>query len=106
MDCFRGREMNFVSNWIVPFDGRFVVKGSGSLSKQEPETVIASAVAPVYVEGNPQCSDINASSDPTFAHINSNWGMKIGPPASGTFTFTNGADRELQGGAFASAFTS
>ena len=89
----------FVSTWIVPFDGKFVVKGFGSESKQETETLITASVTPVVVAGNPNCAALNASNDPAFAHITSNFGFKIDPPASGTFTFTNGAGRELTGGA-------
>jgi len=93
----------FVSNWIVPSEGNFVVKGVGKISEQEIQTVIASSVTPVFVSGNPTCTDINASSDPAFAHITSDFGLKIDPPASGTFTFTNSGGTVLQGGAPANA---
>lgn len=90
---------SFVSNWVVPFDGSFVVKSFGSESRQETETLITASVTPVVVSGNPSCATLNASSDPAFAHITSNFGFKIDPPASGTFTFTNAAGRSLTGGA-------
>lgn len=90
---------SFVSTWVVPFDGRFVVKGIGAESKKETETIIMASVTPIVVSGNPNCAAINASSDPAFAHITSNFGFKIDPPASGTFTFTNGSGKTLTGGA-------
>lgn len=93
----------FVSSWIVPSEGKFVVKGVSKMSDQEIQSVIVSSVTPVFVGGNPTCTDINASSDPAFAHITSNFGLKIDPPASGTFTFTNSAGTVLQGGAPANA---
>jgi hypothetical protein len=97
---------NFYTNWTVPFEGRFIVNGTGSLSEQEAETSFTSPVTPVFVPGNPTCAAINASSDPAFAHITSDWGLKLDPPASGIFTFTNSAGTILQGGASPSPSTS
>lgn len=97
---------NFTSNWVVPFAGRFIVKGIGGASEQEVETVVAGAATPVFVSGNPTCAAINASSDPAFAHITSDWGFKIDPPAGGNFPFINSAGTILQGGASPSPTTS
>lgn len=58
----------------------------------------------VMVMGNPTCADLNASTDPEFAHIDSDWGLKINRGGTnstfnGTFAFQNGGGSELQGGA-------
>jgi hypothetical protein len=97
---------DFYTNFVVPFAGRFIVNGTGSLSEQEAETVFTSPVPPVFVSGNPTCASINASDDPAFAHITSDWGLKLDPPASGTFPFINSAGTVLQGGASPSPSTS
>lgn len=90
---------NFVSNWELPGDGKFTITGTGDKSGQEVQTVIQTSVTPVFVSGNPSCATLNASTNPAFAHITSNFGFKVDPPASGTFPYTNGAGRELTGGA-------
>jgi hypothetical protein len=62
-----------------------------------PEASVAPAINP---DGNknPSCATLNNSGDPRFAHITSNSSLKLdqGSP-NGTFTFTNGPDRELVG---------
>lgn len=90
---------NFSSNWEVLLKGNFTITGSGSKSGQEVQTVIAASVTPVLLPGNPSCATLNASSDPAFAHITSNWGWKYDAPTNGTFTYTNATNRTLTGGA-------
>lgn len=101
--AFADDKGNFVSNWEVPFNGKFTIKGVGAKSGQEVQTIIAASVVPVVFSGNPTCTDVNASSDPALAHVTSDYGLKIDPPTSGTFSFTNGGSRTLQGGAPANA---
>lgn len=96
---FADRKGSFVSEWNVPSEGVFSIKGSGSLSGREAEPVFFSCVTPIVVSGNPNCATLNASSNSAFAHITSNFGFKIDPPASGTWTFTNAAGRTLTGSA-------
>lgn len=59
---------------------------------------LMSSVAPIVIAGNPNCADLNASGDAAFAHIVLDWGFKIDPPASGSFTLTNAPGRVLTGG--------
>ena len=89
---------NIAFEWRVPFAGKFIVSAAGEKGAATQTFVNAAAVAPIVVAGNPSCATLNASSDPAFAHIVSNYGFKIEPPASGTFPYTNSAG-ELTGGA-------
>lgn len=61
---------------------------------------------PIIVSGAPTCADLNASTNPAFAHITENWGLKVNRsgaiPYNELFTFINGPSTELQGGAGAS----
>jgi hypothetical protein len=86
------------ADWIIPVGGRFTIKAVGGESKLEVQTTIA-CPDPIKVSGNPNCASLNASNDPVFSHITSNYGLKIDPPASGSFTFTDGTGRSLTGGA-------
>jgi hypothetical protein len=98
--AFADDQGNFVSNWEVPFNARFTIKAAGDQSGRETQTVIASAsVTPVFLPGNPNCGTLNASNNPAFAHITSNWGFKVDNPPTGNYPFTNGGIRELTGGA-------
>ena len=84
----------------MPFKGEFVVKAKGSESGVETQTVIAASVTPVVVSGNPSCATLNASGNPAFAHITSNFGFKLDAnPPTGNYPFTNGGIRTLTGGA-------
>lgn len=58
---------------------------------------IEGASNPVFVSGNPDCADLNGD-NASFPTITSDFGFKIDPPASGTFTLTS-TDGELTGSA-------
>lgn len=65
--------------------------------------VLLAAPTPIVVSGTPSCADLNASSNPAFAHIAEDWGFRINrsgaTPFDRTFPFVNGTDTQLQGGA-------
>ncbi len=88
-------------SWRVPYESVFEVIAVGNKTGLEARTTISSLVpTPVVVSGNPDCSTLNSSTDPAFAHITSDYGFKLdtGTP-NGTFPFTNGSFRQLTGGA-------
>ena len=82
---------------VVPL-GAFAQKASS-----DSAGAVLAVPAPVFVTGTPTCADLNASSDPAFAHIIENWGLRINrsgaTPFDEVFPFVNGPDTELQGGA-------
>jgi hypothetical protein len=65
-------------------------------------TVSAEQVGPILVTGNPSCATLNASTDPVFAGITSDFGYKLNQPLSnfvgGPFPLTQ-PPGELTGGA-------
>lgn len=89
-------------NWQVPFEGKFIIKAVGSKTKQEAYSFVAVAPTPVNMGDNPSCADLNASTDPAFAHVTSDNGFKVDSGdlvrPTATYNFTN-ADGELTGGA-------
>lgn len=88
------------AEWLMPFDGEFVVKATGSESGAESLPLMVSSVTPIVVSGNPSCATLNASANPAFAHITTNFGFKLDAnPPTGNYPFTNGGIRVLTGGA-------
>lgn len=73
-----------------------------TVSKSEDRAPEA-APTPVFINGNPTCTTVNASAAPALAHVTENWGLKLdfqpaeGP--SGPFAYQNGGSLVLQGGA-------
>jgi len=59
--------------------------------------------APVILAGTPTCADLNASTDPVFANIVEDWGLRInrtgGTPFDVIESFINGPETQLMGGA-------
>ncbi|HEY8562632.1 MAG TPA: carboxypeptidase-like regulatory domain-containing protein [Pyrinomonadaceae bacterium] len=91
---------NISGEWYKAFDAEFLVRAKGLESGVQTETVIAASVTPVLVSGNPSCATLNASSDPAFAHITTDFGLKLDAnPATGNYPFTTGGIRSLTGGA-------
>lgn len=45
---------------------------------------VFAAPAPIQISGNPSCATLNASANPAFAHITTNWEFKVDPPVAGT----------------------
>ncbi|HEY0461252.1 MAG TPA: carboxypeptidase-like regulatory domain-containing protein [Pyrinomonadaceae bacterium] len=95
--AFADENGNITGEWRIVSTGKFIIKATGGETGAETQTSIAS-VAPILVPGNPKCADLNASSDPAFAHITSDYGFKLEPPRSGTFPYTS-SNGELTGGA-------
>jgi len=79
-------------------NGIFAQKASRGGSETAPL-----APAPVLFAGTPTCADLNASSDPVFANIVEDWGLRINRSGTTPFdlieSFVNGADTQLMGGA-------
>ena len=94
---FSDENGNISGEWQVPFAGRFIINVAGE-NGAKTQAVVSAGVTPVVVSGNPSCATLNASSDPAFAHIVSNFGFKVEPPASGTFPYTSSGG-QLTGGA-------
>ncbi len=101
-----GKNGDFETFWTAGYEGKFIIRATGVDSRTQSETTPLSVVTPVVVSGNPSCATLNGSSNPAFAHITESWGLKIDPPAGGTFTFTNGTGRLLTGGAPSDALNS
>lgn len=64
----------------------------------------SAAVAPRILTGNPNCATLNASADPAFSGVTSNFGLKIeagGQNAvpNGNYPLVNGGNGKLTGGA-------
>ncbi len=57
-------------------------------------------LSPVVIPGagNVTCGQLNASTDPAFAHMTENWELKFDPPQEGTFAFVNGGGVQIGGG--------
>jgi hypothetical protein len=90
-------EINFDS--LVSTTAKNIIRADGTENKVSVETEFSGAVvAPIFVSGNPDCTDLNANNG-TFPSITSNYGFKIDSNASGTFTLTNGPGLVLTGGA-------
>lgn len=47
------------------------------------------APAPIAMSGNPSCATLNASSNPAFAHMTTDWEFKLDPPSAGTHALTS-----------------
>ena len=71
----------------------------GNSAKGGTTTSLASTAVGFEGTGTLTCADLNASTDPAFGHISTDWEFKIDPPAEGPFVLdgsTNGS--ELIGG--------
>lgn len=66
---------------------------------KETQTSTISQIPPIGIAGNPSCATLNASLDPAFAHITTNFGFKLQEPPTGNYPFTNGDISELTGDA-------
>ena len=63
---------------------------SGQTADQSSNNLLAPA--PIFVDGNPNCSTLNASSNSSFAHITSNYELKLDSPLqpfNGTYQFVD-----------------
>ena len=63
------------------------------------------APTPIFFPGSPTCATVNASADPNFTQVQSDWGLAVTEP-SGSVTYTNGPGRILTGGALSNASNS
>lgn len=102
---FRSYQTTFVFAFIAVFSFASIVPAQkGSDGRGDATYVIRTLEGGgVVVSGNPTCATLNASNDPTFAHITEDWGLKLDftPPdgMSGPYPFTSGSGRVLTGGA-------
>ncbi len=68
-------------------------------STEKGNDEFSTAVGPIFVSGNPACSDLNASNDPKFAHMTEDWEMKIDlSTPNGVFYMVDGNGVVLSGG--------
>ena len=76
----------------------FAQKSGGQFQSSFVPNASVAPVANPDGNKNPSCTTLNSSTDPRFAHITSNASLKLDQSSpNGTFTFTNGPDRELVG---------
>jgi hypothetical protein len=91
---------NISGEWVVPYEGQFVIKAQGVDSGAQSESTVDTWDDPIVLTGNPSCATLNASSNPAFAHITTDYGFKLDAnPPTGNYPFTTGGIRSLTGGA-------